>query len=963
MIPSLVASEIRSALIDYLATTFSLGDDDVSDALAEFLTDPREGIFRGPYLRVRTPFRSVDSSWTSPLGWLPDGFLPYEHQATAFERLSSVAGRSPQPTLVTTGTGSGKTECFLMPILDHCARERAAGKAGIKALILYPMNALASDQAGRIAAMIREQSHLAGVTAGIYIGENGSHSSMGDDHLIDDRYALRADPPDILLTNYKMLDFLLLRRADHDLWATNSVDSLSYVVLDEFHTYDGAQGTDVAMLLRRLGATLGMATKARPLGNAAPVATSATLGSEPSAIVDLREFAGKVFGVEFEADSVIGETRQTIEEACGPVDNLLPIPTVKTLREVLEDDTEGLAAAFCQKDDGSMPVDRVELGTLLLAHPLTRAVLAAVDDRPRSLDETVTEIIGRIPVWAVEANKDRNGVTEALGRYLALLSVARRLVGSRTVPLFSVEVQLWVREISRLLRSVETTTQFRWLDTPAIAALPTESDGEDESGSEDAGQPADGPLVAGVPELELPAVYCRKCGHAGWMALTSELHETLLINPANVYRSAFERSASVRVLLRANPADPRALHLDPTTRRIEKVPGELTMPVYVTTGEDAARQQRCPACEEQNAIRFIGLAVASLASVSINTMFGSPNVAPDEQKLLAFTDSVQDASHRAAFFAGRTHRFNLRSLMSASLQDAGEAGLSLADLGDELMASATTARERYGLVPPDLQRETRLRSLWSDEPESDALEILSKRIGFEVDLEFGLRARVGRTLEQSVAAVARVDLGDPDEVHHLAFEALGDELSEVPVTAAAGLDGYLLGLAERLRTNGAIHNLLLEPYVAEAGKQWFIWGGRPRGLPPFTPDQGRPMFATTATKSFFDSLSAVGPNPTWFVDWAMRSLGLSPEAAQAVNRRVVSTLSEATEAIVKVEATGGQRIYGLDRRAVRAVDITDMDGLITASVVRCDLCAGMHTVAPVDHERWVGIPCRRYRCP
>src|SRR4051794_28239285 len=100
MIPSLVAGEIERALVDYLATTFSLSDDDVRDELARFLSNPRQGIFRGPYVRVRTPFRFVADDWESPLGWLPEWFVPYEHQAIAFSRLSSAAGREPQPTVV-----------------------------------------------------------------------------------------------------------------------------------------------------------------------------------------------------------------------------------------------------------------------------------------------------------------------------------------------------------------------------------------------------------------------------------------------------------------------------------------------------------------------------------------------------------------------------------------------------------------------------------------------------------------------------------------------------------------------------------------------------------------------------------------------------------------------------------------------------------------------------------------------
>ncbi len=301
----------------------------------------------------------------------------------------------------------------------------AAGRDGIKALILYPMNALASDQAGRIARSINDDRRLAGLRAGLYIGENGTHSSMGRDHLVDRREALRDDPPDILLTNYKMLDFLLLRREDRNLWACNESDTLRYVVLDEFRTYDGAQGTDVAMLLRRLGATLGMSTADRPLGAAVPVATSATLGSGAGALDELRESAGKVFGVPFDADSVIGETRQSIEAACGPV----------------------------------------AVGEVLLAHPLTRAVLAAAGERPSTWAEAVAEVVSRAPNWGVTLMTDPSAVELAMGRYLALLSFARRRHGDAERPLFPIEVQLWVREVSRLLRAVSNVRscpRSRW---------------------------------------------------------------------------------------------------------------------------------------------------------------------------------------------------------------------------------------------------------------------------------------------------------------------------------------------------------------------------------------------------------------------------------------------------------------------------------------------------------------------
>ena len=161
LLPTLAARSVRDGLLEYLETTFALSDLPARLAMAEFLEHPSEGIFKGPYLRLRLPFRPAADGWRKALDWHPlddgKGFAPYGHQAEAFARLSSAdlgpEKPRPLPTLVTTGTGSGKTEAFLYPILDHVLRAKARGVAGMKALILYPMNALANDQAQRLAEL------------------------------------------------------------------------------------------------------------------------------------------------------------------------------------------------------------------------------------------------------------------------------------------------------------------------------------------------------------------------------------------------------------------------------------------------------------------------------------------------------------------------------------------------------------------------------------------------------------------------------------------------------------------------------------------------------------------------------------------------------------------------------------------------------------------------------------------
>ena len=124
MRPTLAAEELKRNLTQYLTTTFALADQPAREGLERFLNDPRQGMFRGPYLRIRTPFTHAGADWRQILEWAPDHPVPYLHQVQAWHRLNS-KDRDPEPTLITTGTGSGKTEAFLIPILDHCRRERA----------------------------------------------------------------------------------------------------------------------------------------------------------------------------------------------------------------------------------------------------------------------------------------------------------------------------------------------------------------------------------------------------------------------------------------------------------------------------------------------------------------------------------------------------------------------------------------------------------------------------------------------------------------------------------------------------------------------------------------------------------------------------------------------------------------------------------------------------------------------
>ena len=135
------------------------------------------------------------------------------------------------------------------------------------------------------------------MSAGLYVGESERtpHTTMGSDHVMTDRGTMRERPPDILLTNYKMLDFLLIRPIDHRLWRHNAPDTLRYLVVDELHTFDGAQGTDLACLIRRLRSRLGVARERLICAG-----TSATIGGEESR-EELFDYVSRIFDTALRA--------------------------------------------------------------------------------------------------------------------------------------------------------------------------------------------------------------------------------------------------------------------------------------------------------------------------------------------------------------------------------------------------------------------------------------------------------------------------------------------------------------------------------------------------------------------------------------------------------------------------------------------------------------------------------------
>lgn len=235
-----------------------------------------------------------------------DPIVLHQHQREAVE-----VARTGKSYVLTTGTGSGKSLAYIVPIVDSVLRDRDAHggqrRPGVKAIVVYPMNALANSQVGELEKFLKFGYPLGGepVTFERYTGQENP----------DERARILAEPPDILLTNYVMLE-LVLTRPDERRRLVRAAQGLRFLALDELHTYRGRQGADVAMLVRRLRDQCA-AEDLQVVGTSATMASGGTL-VERNAIV--AQVATRLFGTEVTPDRVLGETlvRATVAAIASP---------------------------------------------------------------------------------------------------------------------------------------------------------------------------------------------------------------------------------------------------------------------------------------------------------------------------------------------------------------------------------------------------------------------------------------------------------------------------------------------------------------------------------------------------------------------------------------------------------------------------------------------------------------------
>jgi ATP-dependent helicase YprA (DUF1998 family) len=268
-------------------------------------------------------------------------WCPYAHQLEAWQTL---LGDEPKSVLVSSGTGSGKTECFLVPILNDLANQCEAQSVpleGVQALFLYPLNALIESQRERLSAWSR--AFKGDIRYCLYNGNTPtspppSAAQRQSPEQVLSRAALRSSPPPILVTNSTMLEYMLVRQDDQPI-LEKSKGKLKWVVLDEAHTYMGSNAAEIAMLLRRVMHSFDVIPE-----DVRFIATSATIGSgDDEILAQLRTFLADVAGIQESQVTVITGDRkiprittqiESGREALSDLRNLADLPDADRWRQV-----------------------------------------------------------------------------------------------------------------------------------------------------------------------------------------------------------------------------------------------------------------------------------------------------------------------------------------------------------------------------------------------------------------------------------------------------------------------------------------------------------------------------------------------------------------------------------------------------------------------------------------------------
>jgi DEAD/DEAH box helicase domain-containing protein len=309
---------------------------------------------------------------------------PYVHQVTAWKALKETQPRS---IIVSSGTGSGKTECFLVPILSDLADQldRKETLEGVQALMLYPLNALINSQRDRLRAWTAE--FKGGIRYALYNGETPDEERQAVQNETPEevlsRKLLRLSPPPILVTNSTMLEYMLVRQQDNPI-LEKSKGKLRWIVLDEAHTYIGSHAAEISLLLRRVLHAFGVEAHEVRF-----IATSATIGSagNEGAARQLQLYLADVANIDPSRVDVITGKRHVppLEQVYTQTDQ--PLPPIPELRQLAPESLyAALAKNKCVRTLRQTLTDKGAMTISELAEVYAGKTHSLVDDKAQTME-------------------------------------------------------------------------------------------------------------------------------------------------------------------------------------------------------------------------------------------------------------------------------------------------------------------------------------------------------------------------------------------------------------------------------------------------------------------------------------------------------------------------------------------------------------------------------------------------
>ena len=424
------AENLQDVLARYISTAAPISTSKsplLSEEVSRLLRE--QDLVRGPFVESLPDFeKSLSISQLVAEGTLHQGWAsmgaanPELYERLLHKHQASAIGRS-ENYLVATGTGSGKTESFLFPMIDALLNDTDLSRPGVRAILIYPLNALANDQMSRIAKLLFQDLGDQGITLGRFTGQVRSDATRSSEEakLIESpvfrkdfdeaqrapknwllsREEMLETPPHILITNYAMLEHILLLPRNRKLLKDAA---LKWLVLDEIHTYSGAQAIEVAFLLRKLKTRLGLSK-----GDIRCVGTSASL--DPKKKDKLGEFAEGLFGEDFPHgdDAVITSDRlqHAALQETDPLDTALGASDWVAAGSVLEelrnsgafeaaDLVESWNAAFQRQGlDGFLLRDDIRFGDGLTERLATMPEVRGVVERLSKGTRTFNDLARR----------------------------------------------------------------------------------------------------------------------------------------------------------------------------------------------------------------------------------------------------------------------------------------------------------------------------------------------------------------------------------------------------------------------------------------------------------------------------------------------------------------------------------------------------------------------------------------